>query len=135
MKENDKYIILFDGICILCNNSVRFLIKRDTDRKFLFATLQSEKGQEMLKTTGLPLQDFDTFILLKNDIYFTRSTAGLMVLKELDGFWKILYYLIIIPKPVRDFIYDMVAKSRYKIFGKTENCMIHDKEMKKRFLT
>jgi predicted DCC family thiol-disulfide oxidoreductase YuxK len=129
-----SYILLFDGVCNLCNHTVQFVIKRDTKAKFRFASLQSVSGQNLLKKFGLPLDDFDSFVLIKGDKYYLRSTAGLHVLKELGGIWKFFYALIIFPRPLRDFVYNLVARTRYKTFGKSDSCIIPTSEIKERFL-
>jgi len=116
MSSNQPYILLFDGVCNLCNSTVQFTIKRDAKRKFKFASLQSQSGQALLKKFGLPLDDFDSFVLIHGDNYFLKSSAGLHVLKELGGVWQLFYVLIIFPRPLRDFIYGIIAKTRYKIF-------------------
>src|ERR1700704_3332836 len=94
----NKPLILFDGVCNLCNRSVQFIIKRDTQKKFLFASLQGKKGEEILERFQLPATTFNSFILLENDKIYTRSTAVLRVLKTLGGGWPLLYGFIIVPK-------------------------------------
>jgi predicted DCC family thiol-disulfide oxidoreductase YuxK len=129
-------VLLFDGVCNLCNNVVVFIIKRDHKDKFRFAPLQSEAGQKLLEKHNLPLGDFDSFILISNGKIYKRSAAGLRVFKELGGAWQFVYYsLIIFPSPLRDIIYRLVARTRYRIFGKRDQCMIPDAETAKRFLT
>jgi len=134
MENEETPILLFDGICNLCNGTVLFLIKRDPKGKLKFAALQSESGQEFLHKFGLSNSHFDSFVLIKGDRYFLKSTAGLQVLREFGGIWKLFYYLIIIPRPLRDFIYNGIAKSRYRVFGKRENCMLPSPEIEQRFL-
>jgi predicted DCC family thiol-disulfide oxidoreductase YuxK len=128
-------ILLFDGVCNLCNRVVLFVIKRDAGAKFRFAALQSEAGQRLLKKFKLPLNDFDSFVLIIGEKYYLRSTAGLHVFKELGGSWKLIYYLLIIfPVPLRDLVYRFVAKTRYRIFGRKDSCMIPSPGIKERFL-
>ena len=134
MNNNKKHILLFDGVCNLCNGIVQFTIKRDPKGKFKFASLQSESGQLLLKQFGLPTNDFNSFVFINGDNYFLKSSAGLHVLKELGGVWKVFYIFIIIPRPLRDFVYSIIAKTRYKIFGKRDTCMIPTPELKQRFL-
>ncbi len=134
MNNNQKHILLFDGVCNLCNGIVQFTIQRDPKGKFKFASLQSESGQSLLKQFGLPTNDFDSFVFINGNNYFLKSSAGLHVLKELGGVWKVFYIFIIIPRPLRDFIYNIIAKTRYKIFGKRDTCMIPTPELKQRFL-
>lgn len=135
MNNNETHILLFDGVCNLCNSMVQFTIKRDPKGKIKFASLQSERGQALLKQYGLPANDFDSFVFIYENKYFLRSSAALHVLKELGGGWKLLYLFVIFPRPLRDFVYNIVAKTRYRIFGKRETCMIPTSDIKRRFLT
>lgn len=134
MIHNRSSVLLFDGICNLCNSTVQFTIKRDPKGKLKFAALQSESGQALLKEFSLATDHFDSFVFIKEEKYFIKSTAVLHVLKELGGIWKLFYILIYLPAPFRDFVYDLVAKSRYKIFGKRDQCMIPSAEIEERFL-
>ncbi|MDP4213393.1 MAG: DCC1-like thiol-disulfide oxidoreductase family protein, partial [Bacteroidota bacterium] len=111
MDDQNKNIVLFDGVCNLCNDLVRFIIKRDADGKFKFASLQSEIGQQWLRTVGLPVNEFESFVLISGNEYYLKSTAALKMLRELGGIWKAFYVFILVPLPVRDFLYDMIAKS------------------------
>jgi predicted DCC family thiol-disulfide oxidoreductase YuxK len=135
METKETNILLFDGVCNLCNRVVQFTIKRDPEEKFKFASLQSESGQALLKKFGLPANDFDSFVFIQGDNYYLKSAAGLHVLKELGGIWSVFYALMIIPGPLRDFIYRLIAKTRYSIFGKRDTCMVPTEDLKKRFLT
>lgn len=132
MKQSS--IILFDGVCNLCNSSVQFVIKHDKDKKFMFASLQSTAGQLLLKQFDLPLQDFNSFILIENEKVFLKSTAALMVAKQLKGAVKLLYGFIIVPPFIRNGAYNFIAKNRYKWFGKKESCILPTAELKARFL-
>jgi len=134
MCKNETYVLLFYGACNLCINVVNFTIKRDSKEKIKFAALQSESGQALLKKFGLPTNDFDSFVFIIGEKYFLKSSAGLHVLRELGGVWKLFYAFIIFPGPFRDFIYNMVAKTRYRIFGKRDACIIPTPEVKRRFL-
>src|SRR4030095_11079538 len=134
MSSPEPLILLFDGVCNLCNSVVQFTIKRDQKGKFKFASLQSEAGQALLKKFNLPTDDFDSFVFIEGDKYYLKSTAGLHVLKELGGIWKLFYVLIIVPRPLRDFIYHIIAKTRYSIFGKRGVCMVPTANIKERFL-
>lgn len=134
MNPTPPYILLFDGVCNLCNRTVQFVIKRDSKTKFCFASLQSDFGQTLLKRFGLPLDDFDSFVLIKGNKYYLRSTAVLYVLKELGWIWKLLYAFIIFPRPIRDYVYSLIARSRYKVFGKRDHCMLPTPEQRDRFL-
>lgn len=126
-------VILFDGECNFCNGSVLFIIKRDPDALFSFASLQSEIGMELKAKHGISVDD-DSFILIEPDRAYTQSTAALRVARQLIGLWKLSYGLIIVPRVIRDFFYRLFARNRYKWFGKRESCMIPSEEMKKRFL-
>lgn len=132
MKQSS--IILFDGVCNLCNSSVQFVIKHDTDKKFMFASLQSTAGQLLLKQFDLPLQDFNSFILIENEKVFLKSTAALMVAKQLKGAVKLLYGFIVVPPFIRNGAYNFIAKNRYKWFGKKDSCILPTPELKARFL-
>lgn len=134
MSNNEAHILLFDGVCNLCNSIVQFTIKRDSKEKFKFASLQSESGQALLKKFGLPTDDFDSFVFISGDKCFLKSTAGLHVLKELGGLWRLFYVFIIFPRSLRDPVYDIIARARYKIFGKRDTCMVPTTRLKQRFL-
>jgi predicted DCC family thiol-disulfide oxidoreductase YuxK len=134
MEESNAYILLFDGVCNLCNGLVLFIIKRDKAARFKFASLQSESGQQWLNQFGLSNYELKSLVLIVGDKSYLKSTAVLKILKELGGLWRTFYIFIIIPRPVRDFVYDLVARSRYKIFGKRDVCMIPTSDLEKRFL-
>ena len=127
-------ILLFDGVCNLCNSLVRFVLKRDHDAKIRFAPLQSPAGQLFLKKFDADLDDIDTVVYITGNKYFIKSTAILQLLKDFGGGWQLFYGFIIIPKFIRDFFYDLIAKSRYRIFGKTDTCMVPAEDINERFL-
>lgn len=128
-------IILFDGICNLCNASVQFTIKRDKKKVFLFASLQSDAATKiLLQLNQKSFNNYDSIILIENEKVYHKSGAVLRIAKNLDGLIKFFYLFIVIPKPLRDFIYDFVAKNRYKWFGKKSTCMIPNKAIADRFL-
>ena len=133
MKTNSP-ILLFDGVCNLCNGFVQFIIKRDKNAKFKFASLQSEIGQEYLKQHHLETEVFESFVYLKNDKFYQKSTAALTLFKDLGGAWVLMYVLMIFPRFIRDFFYNLIARNRYKMFGKRESCMLPSPELKNRFL-
>jgi len=126
-------IILFDGVCNLCNSSVQFIIKRDTAGYFKFASLQSESGQTLLKKCGLN-NNLNSFVLIENNKVYLKSSAALRVCSKLGTGWRILSIFRFLPPFIRDFLYDIVAKNRYKWFGKEESCMLPLPEWKERFL-
>ena len=133
MDSHGKYILLFDGVCNLCNSGVQFVIKRDPEGKFKFASLQSGTGEALLNKFGIPAEVINSFVLIEGDRYYLRSTAGLNVLKIIGGAWKLFFVFIVIPAPLRDFVYTVIANSRYSIFGKRETCMIPTPDIKERF--
>lgn len=126
-------IILFDGECNFCNHSVQFIINRDAEAKYKFASLQSDIGEEILKRYKVP-KDIDSIILIEKDKCFYKSSAALRIARNLNGSWKYLYGFIIVPRPIRDSMYSYFAKNRYKWFGKRDKCMIPTPDIRKRFL-
>jgi predicted DCC family thiol-disulfide oxidoreductase YuxK len=129
-----KYIVLFDGHCLLCQNSVQFILKRDPQAKFLFASLTSEKGVELLKEAGFLSSKIDSIVLIQDGHYFTESSAALRIAKALSGLWPMLYIFILLPVCIRNSIYRFIAKNRYRWFGRDEFCMIPSEDIKHRFL-
>jgi len=127
-------IVLFDGVCNLCDTAVQFIIQRDKANYFKFASLQSEMGQKFLKKYTLPVQNFDSFVLIENDKIYQRSSAALRVAYNLKGWSWAYYFGIIFPKFFRDFIYNIIAKNRYIVFGKKESCMLPTLALKEKFL-
>jgi predicted DCC family thiol-disulfide oxidoreductase YuxK len=132
--SNASPIVLFDGVCNLCNRSVQFILKRDKRGKFRFASLQGPVGQSLLQRSGLPPDHLDSFVLVEDNKVYTRSTGALRVLRLLGGAWSLLYILWIIPRPLRDGIYNWIAQHRYRWFGKEESCWLPKPEWRSRFL-
>ena len=132
--KTEKAIILFDGVCNLCNSSVQFVIKRDKKHHFVFAALQSDVARDILLHYPTKITKKDSILLLQDKQLYSESTAALEIAKQFSGFWKLLQIFWIIPKFARDYIYGMIAKNRYKWFGKRDSCMIPNKEISKRFL-
>jgi len=132
--KSEKQIILFDGVCNFCNFWVNFVIKRDNRDIFRFSALQSEISKEIIDRINYDISNPTTFVLIIGEDYFTKSTAALKVCKELSGMIKILYLLIFLPEFLRDFVYDLIAKNRYKLFGKKDSCRIPTEEEKLKFL-
>jgi len=130
----DKKIILFDGVCNLCNGAVQFILKRDKKDQFVFGSLQGSAGQAFLRQQSLPTIGFDSFILLDNGKVYTQSTAALKVLNYLGRGWQLLYAFMIVPPFIRNGIYNLVAKNRYRWFGKREACMVPEPRWTQRFL-
>jgi predicted DCC family thiol-disulfide oxidoreductase YuxK len=130
----NKSILLFDGVCNLCNRSVQFIIKRDQKKQFLFAPLQGKTGQDLLQRFNLPANNFNSFVLVEKDKVYTRSSAALRVSKTLGRGWQFFYVFMIVPRFIRDGVYNLIAKNRYKWFGKKNSCLIPTPELKDRFL-
>lgn len=127
-------IVLFDGVCNFCNGAVNFIISHDPDKKFRFAPLQSEIGQELQEKHGIG-DDIDSIVLVENDKAYTHSTAGLRVARTMGGIWSLAYVFIIVPAPIRDFFYRTFAKNRYRLFGRQDACMLPTPDIRERFLT
>lgn len=131
----DKKIILFDGICNLCESSIQFIIKRDKKDTFRYVAIQSEIGQKIIKHIGIDTSKTDSIILyLPGRAYYYKAEAALLIAKDLSGFYSILGYLSFIPNNLKNLIYDYIAKNRYKWYGKKESCMIPTPELKAKFL-
>jgi predicted DCC family thiol-disulfide oxidoreductase YuxK len=133
MKTLD-HVILFDGVCKLCNGWSRFVIYTDKKRRFKLATVQSDQGQEILRHFGLPTDHFDTMVYVESGKLYVKSSA---FLKAISGFplpYKLLAVFWIIPVPIRDWLYDLVAQNRYKIFGRYDQCMLPTADHLERFL-
>jgi predicted DCC family thiol-disulfide oxidoreductase YuxK len=130
----DNPIILFDGVCNLCNRSVAFVIKRDHECVFRFAPLQSDAGQELLRRFNLPTDTFDTMVLVEGATCYTKSTAGLRILYRLGRPWSLLYSFILVPRFLRDSIYRIIVHNRYKWWGKRESCPTPGPDVRARFL-
>lgn len=134
MKGVPRYLILFDGVCNLCEKSVQFVIKRDKKKKFKYASLQSNIGEKILWESNLSTSNFDSFVFVEDGQVFTKSTAAIKVATHLGGYWPILEVFILIPKFLRDPIYDFVAKNRFRWCGKKEECWVPTPQLKELFL-
>ncbi|GAM14727.1 thiol-disulfide oxidoreductase DCC family protein [Mesobacillus selenatarsenatis] len=126
-------VILFDGVCNFCDASVQFILNRDPNETFHFASLQSEAGQELLKKYHVR-DDVDSMILIENDKVYYKSSAALRISRHLHGAWKLLYVFMVVPAPIRNIVYDFIARNRYKWFGQKESCMLPPPNVRKRFL-
>lgn len=133
-QAQEEKVILFDGVCNLCNASVNFVIDRDPDMQFRFASLQSDFGQEKLKALGKRTDEYSSIVLMDGDRVYERSTAALRVARRLKGAWPLLYAFIVIPPFIRNFVYDFIAKNRYRWFGQEDACRLPSPELKARFL-
>ena len=133
-KQSTHSIILFDGVCNLCNGAVNFVIKRDPGNVFKFAPLQEKQGALLLKTYAIDIQKLESIVLIENEKVYIKSSAALRITKKLSGLWPLFFVLLIIPSFIRDGIYDIIAKNRYKWFGKKEQCMIPTPGLIEKFL-
>ena len=127
-------VVLFDGVCNLCNGAVQFIISRDPKGYFNYAALQSEAGQRLLEVYHHSRTEINTIILIQNGKRYTKSTAALLVARRLTSLWPLLSVFIVIPRFLRDPIYDYIARNRYKWFGQKAECRIPTAEIKLRFL-
>jgi predicted DCC family thiol-disulfide oxidoreductase YuxK len=131
----DKKIILFDGICNLCDASVQFIIKHDTKDVFRFVPLQSDLGQKIIKHIGIDILKIDSIILYEPGIaYYYKAEAAFKIAKELNGLYSFISLFSILPISISNIVYDYIAKNRYKWYGKQESCMIPTLELKAKFL-
>jgi predicted DCC family thiol-disulfide oxidoreductase YuxK len=127
-------LVLFDGVCNLCNGAVQFIIKRDPQQKFRFASLQSAVAQQYIKSLSLTGPALYSIILIKKGRAYDRSSAVLEIARDLSGLWSTVYVFKIIPAFIRDVLYSWVAKNRYRFFGKKDECMIPTADLKARFV-
>ena len=127
-------VVLFDGVCNLCNDVVQFVIAQDPQGKLAFASLQSAVGQQFLQHHRLPTADFDSFVLIDGDKVYTESTAALNLLKVLGGKWKPFGMLLVVPRLIRDAVYRLIARNRYRWFGRKEACLMPTPNLRSRFL-
>lgn len=134
MSESPNNIILFDGVCNFCNSSVNKIIKHDKKNRFKFAALQSEIGKKLLEKHSIDSTKTDSIILIENDVAFIKSAAILKISKHLNGMYPLAYGFIIIPSFLRNFVYDFIARNRYKWWGKKDSCMIPTAEVKSKFI-
>jgi predicted DCC family thiol-disulfide oxidoreductase YuxK len=134
MAERGKIIVLFDGVCNLCNAVVRFIIDHDKKDRFRFASLQGETGQALLKKFRLSSDAMKSFVLIDGEKVYTRSTGALVLCRHLGGAWNVLYMLIVIPPVIRDGVYRFVARNRYRWFGKRAACALPTPALQKKFL-
>jgi predicted DCC family thiol-disulfide oxidoreductase YuxK len=134
MQEPNRHILLFDGLCNLCNGYVNFVLKHDTEKIFRFASQQSQSGQDLLSRFGLPSSQMSTVVLIEGESVYFKSTAALRVLRKLEWPYRGLYLGILIPASTRDWAYTLIAKNRYRIFGKREACMVPTPDLAVRFL-
>lgn len=134
MSEFSAPLILFDGVCNFCCFWIQFLIRRDPDRWFHFAALQSSAGQGALRRLGLSADNLTTMILVEGDRHYVKSSATLRIARRMGGLWPLLFVFVVIPVPIRDFFYVFLARNRYRWFGRRESCMTPTADIRERFL-
>ena len=127
-------VVVFDGVCNLCNRSVRFILRHEAEPRFQFAPLQSSAGARLLRQRNFSVDDLRTFVLVSDERTYVRSDAAIRIARHLKGGWKLLGFLRIVPRPLRDWVYDVVARNRYRWFGRTDTCMVPTPELRSRFL-
>ena len=135
VTDIDGPLVLYDGTCGLCNRSVQLILRNDRRGRFRFAALQSEAGQALLARHGLPSDRMDTVVLVEDGRAYTRSRAALRIARRMDAPWPALWTLAVVPRAVADFFYDRVARNRYRLFGRTEACMLPPPDVRARFLS
>ncbi|BBM82588.1 thiol-disulfide oxidoreductase DCC family protein [Candidatus Uabimicrobium amorphum] len=135
MVNEDKPILLFDGVCNFCDGTVNFIIDRDPHKNIRFAALQSESGQQLLKKFSLDTENFDSLVVVHKGRYFKKTSAVWRVVRWMKFPWNLLSIFIVIPPFIGNFFYDIVARNRYKWFGKLEYCRMPTPDIQERFLT
>ncbi len=128
------YIILFDGVCNFCNAAINFVIDRDTKKRFVFASLQSDTGKHLMKEHRIDTNSLESVILIKPTKVYQKSGAVLEISRHLNGLWPALYIFKLVPAPIRNFLYDQFARKRYQLFGKADSCRMPTPDLKARFL-
>lgn len=126
-------VIFFDGVCNLCNASVQFVIEHDKENYFKYSALQGDFAKEILPKFNINPSHFNSILLVENGTLYTKSSAALRVAKKLNGFWPLLYGFIVVPKFIRDWVYDIIARNRYKWWGKKESCWVPTPALRAKF--
>ncbi len=134
VKQPEKSIVLFDDQCNLCTASVQFIIRRDKQNRFRFASLQSAAGEALLRLYNVPSTPTDTVVLIHNGKAYTESEAALYIARYLSGWWPVLYACIVVPAFIRNAFYRFIARNRYRWFGKRRECWLPDETLRSRFL-
>ncbi|MFC4552741.1 MULTISPECIES: thiol-disulfide oxidoreductase DCC family protein [Halorussus] len=132
--SDDHPVLLFDGVCNLCNGAIQFVVDADPDAVFRFAPLQSPVGRDLLASCGLPTDEMDTVVLVEDGECYTKSAAALRVARRLGVPYSLLWPFRFVPRPIRDAVYDVVAANRYRWFGRREGCMVPSPDVESRFL-
>jgi predicted DCC family thiol-disulfide oxidoreductase YuxK len=131
---DNRYVVIFDGVCVFCNGVVNFIIYRDPRSIFAFSPMQSEVAQSLIKKHHASKEILNTLMLIKNGRCYLRTDAILEIAKDISGFWYLFNIFKIIPRSFRDFLYSIFARNRYKLFGKRNSCMVPTENVKKRFI-
>lgn len=131
---NNRYIIIFDGVCNFCNGAVNFIIKHDPNGVFAFTPMQSDIAQKLIAEYQVEKVGFDTFLLIKDNTCYFRTDAAIEITKNLSGYWHLFRVFKILPRPIRDYFYRVFARNRYNLFGKMGSCMVPTLEVKSRFI-
>ncbi|WP_227871866.1 thiol-disulfide oxidoreductase DCC family protein [Paenibacillus bovis] len=134
LLQGEHPIVLVDGVCHFCQGATKFIIKRDPKGIFHFASIQSEVGQKLMQKGGLRTDTMDTFVLIEKGQFYTRSTAALRIARRLRYAWPLLYAFIVVPKVLRNSVYNLIARNRYRWFGKSDQCMLPTPEIRERFI-
>lgn len=132
--NGDRRIVVFDGVCNLCNGSVNFIIAHDRECRYLFASRQGAVGRKILSDLGIDPDNPHTFVLVKDGRYLFKTDAALEIARDFHGAWRALRILRFVPRPVRDGFYRWVARNRYRLFGRRDQCMVPTFELRTRFL-
>lgn len=134
MKNKQNDVILFDGVCNLCNGAITFIIKRDKRNHYRFAALESDIGTMYLQKHEINPMETDSIVLIRGEKAYTKASAALRIARKMSGLWPLLYLFIIIPKFISNTVYDYIARNRYQWFGKEESCMIPTPALRDKFL-
>ena len=130
----DQPIVIFDGVCNFCDRTVRFLMDRDRAGRFRFASNQSEAGSALLREHAVDPGKVDSVFLVEGDRIWTKSAAALEITRRMPSAWKLLYGFVVVPRPIRDWFYDLFARNRYRMFGRSESCRLPTEAERSRFL-
>jgi predicted DCC family thiol-disulfide oxidoreductase YuxK len=131
----NKSIVLFDGVCNFCDSSINRIIRHDKKDKFLFAPLQSEIGKKLAEQYSINTEKIDSIILIENNNAYTKSSAILRISRHLNRLYPLMFGFMIIPAFIRNAVYDLIARNRYKWFGKKDTCMIPTAEVRSKFIS
>lgn len=134
MADPPHPLVLFDGVCNLCSGFVAFCLRHESERRLRFVAMQSETGQAVLRRLGLPLNEFETFLLLDGDAVYGKSDAFFRLLRYLRRPWPWFRWARIVPRALRDWGYDRIARNRYRLFGRRDQCLVPGREVEDRFL-